>query len=485
MTMLKKLISVTQGLSSGVEPDKHPQAGFIWKDSRNVQSTVSGARKMKGWTKPLTSPDTDTPRGMGQLLDAALTRLFWGTIDAIHSWDGTTVTTPGTGFTGNLSESGTTPASTWSMQEWGAWQIATNGVDTPQIFKGASFASLAGTPPTTAEIVLTLGPHALLFNTNVAGNGYNFSHEDDVEDWVGGVSGSNIIRDFDSDIVCAVPLADRIAVYGKEKLAVLSYLGSPLYFGHKTTINSGIGAVSKKSVVAVRGVNYGLGPNGFFRTDGVRAQDIDLGTVRDTFLADVNSAHLTKINAWHNEVAHEVIWYYPSGTSTEPDKGITYNYITKAWHFLDHGRTASTEQRVFAFPYTAQSDNSILQMNDGEDDAANPITAYVQSHPFPFERQTRNEGSMTLEDVYKYIDAIKLYMANFNSVGIKIRVGVQDELDDNIVFTDVLQLSDPATPIFPMISGRWITLRVESAELGDTWELQGFEAHGKLIGGPH
>lgn len=483
MSMLPKLLEIDEGLNSGVQPDRHPQSGFVWKDSRNVSSTVSGVRKVRGWATDIAKPNTDIPRGMGQLLDGTTTELFWGTVNSIHKWDGSVTSTPGTGFSGNLSSVGTTPATTWSMVEWGAWIIATNGQDAPQIYKGTSFSALTGTPPNTAEIVALLGPHAIFFNTNIAGNEYHFSDEDDVENWTTGASGTKIIRDFDSVIIAVVPLGDRLAIYGSEKMAILTYIGTPLYFGDKVAITTGIGAVSKTSVVSVKNLNYGLSSNGFFRTDGVSVQDIDLGSVRETFQRDVNMDHLTKINAWHNEADQEIIWYYPSGTSTEPDKGISYNYTTGAWHFLGYGRTASTPQRVFPNPYATDSVGAVYKHNDGANDNANPMIAYVQSQPFPFSSGDR-DNQTSMEDVYKYIDAIKLYTANFNSVGIKIRIGVQDQLDDDIVWTDTLQLSDPTVPIYPMVSGRWITLRVESSQLDDTWELQGFVAHGKFLGGP-
>ena len=48
-----------------------------------------------------------------------------------------------------------------------------------------------------------------------------------------------------------------------------------------------------------------------------------------------------------------------------------------------------------------------------------------------------------MEDVYKYVDAVKLYMTNFTSIGIKVRIGFQDELDDDVVFIESIQPPKP------------------------------------------
>lgn len=486
MSLLPKLIAAPLGLNAGIRPDLHPMTlQGVWVDGRNVRMTTTGVRKMPGWTVPFSKLSNLAPRGMGQLLDGSTTELFWGTKEKIFRWTGAVVSEVATGFTGVTDQVGTTPATAWSFVEFGAWILATNGVDTPQIYKGTSFATLTGSPPSTAEIVIKKESYVLLLNTSDSPNGYSWSDSDDPETWVPTAvnqAGNLIIRDFDGPIIAAVNLGNRIAVYGEEKLALITFVGAPFFFGHAIAIDNRIGAVSKHSVVSVGDLNYGLSPQGFFVTDGVTVQEIDQGHVRETFKAEFNTEQQTKVNGYHNALTNEVIWYYPTGSNLEPNKGITYNYVTKTWSFLSHGRTASILQAVFTFPYAAGDNGDIFQHNDGVDDVDAAMIAFVQTHPLSLSVQGRN-GPETLEDFFKYIEAIKLGMQDFVSSGIKIQVGVQARLDDEIYFLDTIQLEDPSKPIYPKVSTRWVTIRIESRELGDTWELQSMLVHGKVVGG--
>lgn len=482
MSMIKKLIAVPRGLNAGIRPDLHPMSlEGVWVDGSNVRMTATGVRKMDGWTKPFTSLGSIPVRGMGQLLDGNTTELFWGDVGDIYRWTGLAVSSVGNSFNGVEDQSGTTPATSWSFVEFGAWVIATNGVDAPQIYKGTSFTALGGTPPADAQIVIKKGSYVLLMNTIANPNGYHWSDSDDPEDWVpvaANQAGDNIIRDFDGPIVAAVPLGDRIAMYGEEKMALLAFIGAPFIFGHAIALENRVGAVSKHSVVSVGDLNYGLSSQGFFATDGVTVQEIDLGHHRETFKAEFNVSQQTKVNAYHNAKSNEVIWYYPSNGSQEPNKGAAYNYVTRNWTFHNFGRTATIQQAVFDNPYAATDNGIIYKHNQGTDDDGEPMVAFVQTHPLSFSLDDE-----TLEDFFKYIDAIKLGMQDFVSAGIKIRIGTQARLDDDIFYIDTIQLEDPSTPIYPKVSTRWVTIRIESSELGDTWELQSLTVHGKKVGG--
>lgn len=477
---LPELLKVTD-TTKGLHPDSHPLQGHLWADGRNVLFDLNGVRKMEGWSAPLTPIGSTPVRGIGQLL-ANLQELFWGDQTNIYRWNTTAVASVGSGFTGNVNETITTPASTWSFLEWGSWMLASNGQDVIQVYKGTSFAALGGTPPTTTEILLKLGAYVLAFNTDDSDTTFEWCDEDDVESWVpgtGSTAGNLLIRDFDSAIVAAISIGDRIAVYGKDRMAIVTFIGTPFIFGYKIRL-SGIGAVSKKSVVEVKGLNYGFSTKGFFVTDGSTYTYIDDGDIRDFVQDDINWSQASKINAHHDAKHTQIVWYYPTASSSEPDRGVTYNYKTKKWSILDHGRTASAERKIFQYPIVATEDGDIYFTNFGVDADGTAMTAYIESFPIPMYGREGN----SLEDFIKYIDELKLAMKVFTGIQLKVRVGVQDRLDDPVIFLDDLIVEDPSAPLYPMVSTRWLTIRVESSAIGDNWSLQGLTVNGKKIGGP-
>lgn len=481
-----KLMDAKAILAQGVDTDAHDLVGLMWDDTRNVRFTKHGTKKMPGWAAAFTPAGSTPVRGIGQLKDGGGQKLFFGNPSTLYMWNSATETVEGSGYTGIEDETINQIASTWSFVEWGNWMLATNGVDAPQVWKGTSFAALTGTPPTTAEILLKWKSFVLAFNTNTAGNHYAWCDEDDVENWVVGsasAAGDNIIRDLDSDIIAAVPLGSDIAVYSEDRQVIIKYSGSPFYFGHFPGLK-GIGAVSKQSVVPVGRMNYGLSRQGFFRTDGSTFEYLDVDVVREGFLDEINWSQKSKICCRHDETDTEVIWYYPTASSQEPNKGIGFNYRTGVWTFYDHGRTSAEARRIFDYPISAADDGSVYFENNGVDADGAILPAWAQTKAFPFtEYRGPDSPPLSLEDFVKYVDAVKLALVRQSGNGFRLRVGTQMNPQDEIVWGDWFYAGLDMDVVYPKMTGRWFTFRVESDQLGDDWELQGLMAHGVKVGG--
>lgn len=489
MNLLPKLFETMQA-NSGLHPDLHPKENYLWKNGENVHFTNTGVRKDLGWevqyTQSAGSPHATYPRGMVARITASTEELHFGNDTKLFVWNGGSLVTDALNFTGNKH--------LWSMIAWGNWILATNGKDAPVIYKGSSYANLGGSPPSTVEVFLVDHAHVLAFNTSVAYNEFAWCHEDDVETWTPtstNAAGSLVIREFSSPIVAAVKLGENIAVYSGKQLAIVRYLGAPLYYGYDVKIHEGISVYNKKSVITVGGQNYGLGEDGFFVTNGIEKEALGDGDILDTFFGELNQNATGVINGFHNSETDEVIWYYPTGSNTEPTKGISYNYKTGQFSFKGYGRYASMASKadgassMFNTPMAfAPPDDSVTQFwnlvshNKGNNADARPLNAFIQSKPIPF-----NSESGSLEDYEKYVEAVKFYLSNYNAEALIVKIGVQDNLDDDIFYFDLVHSEDPTIPVFPEVVGRWITVRLESNEVDATWEVQGFAIHGRVVGG--
>lgn len=493
MTLHPKLLEIRGEIAAGINPDLHPDNQVIWEDSRNVTITAAGVKKMAGWKKTHANSRSDPVRGMEQVLSGKDKLLFWGSYNRLFRLLGDIETDVSRGglYNGQINAAGTTDATSWSMVEWGNWLVASNGIDPIQLYRhnvDSRFRDLndgagynADDPPAFAEVLAKLGPHVIAFNTDEGGNAYEWCDKDDLSVWIptsANAAGGNILRDFDSPIVAAKRLGDRLAIYGNDRMAIMSYLGTPFYFGAKFALKQ-IGAISKHSIVEDGRKNYGFGRRGFFVTDGATYTYIDDGRIRDTVFSEINWEQASKVCAFHKEARGEIIWYYPTGTNLEPNKGVVFNKLRNEWHFLDHGRTSGLELRIFDTPFTADSSGVIYQEETTGDADGSAMTAYVQSKPIAFQSP---EGA-SLEDFVKYIEAIKLSIINKVGSSIKLKLGYKMDLEEDWKWWEARIQSDPKKPLFPEISGRWFTFRLESDQLADTWELQGLTVHGTIIGG--
>lgn len=466
-----------QGLDSGIWRSPHPlRPGIFWQDGRNVWWRDGGTQKMDGYTKAASLTATTTPiRGLGSLLDSASRKLAIGTKDTLYIWDESDMSIAGSGYTGTLTESTIKAATQWSIESWGNWFFATNGVDKPQVWKGigASFTDVANMVVTSAELFVRAGPHLLAFNTSSSRGHFCWSDADNPETWTAttvNAAGSLNIRDIDSEIIAAVPMADRIAVYSQERMYLVSYLGSPFYFGYAPAL-AGIGALSKHAVVSIDRLNYGLSRQGFYMTDGSQFQWIDDPAIRTWFKARMNWSQRSKVCAYHDEDATQVIWYYPT-TSTEPDEGLGYDYQRRNWSIYQHGRTAALERDVFPNPLLADSSGVIYKAHDGYDAAGATLTAYAESAPLDLGDQ----------DAKKLILGIKVGVTGYAGKGVKVQLGSMETLEDSATYSATLTVSTGQSIIPCRISGRWIRVKISSSDMGSGWNVSTLDLYGETFG---
>lgn len=490
MKLHPKLLEVTQ-TNTGVHPDAHPKLNFLWKTGSNVRFTNTGVRKDYGWSvlEQVAVSLGSYPLGAEALVYGNTEELHIGNNKKLMWWDGGSVTEAASIYSGDTEF--------WSFAQWGEWMFAAKGGLATQVYKGTTYASSSGWGSFVPAILVVDHNHLLGFNVGSAGNKFVWSDVDNPEvttPATTNAAGDLTIREFGADIVAAKRLGDTIAVYGGgKKVAIVRYVGAPFYFAYDVTIENGMSVFNKACVVSANGRNYGVGSEGFFETDGITQTEIGNGSVKDTFF-DEFTGITSYIFGYHNSETNEIVWFYPTSTSSNfrPNRAISYNYVTQTFSFKSAEKyyvvEAKTESNTSLFRKplsvggsedTANYTFDILRENDGLNAGSQPLETILQSKPMVF---ATDDGS--LEDYEKIVEAIKLYMGRKYSVDIlKVRIGVQDSLDDDIYYYDVLQVEDPTVPVFPDATGRWVTLRLESREYDADWELQGFSLHGKLVGG--
>jgi hypothetical protein len=100
--------------------------------------------------------------------------------------------------------------------------------------------------------------------------------------------------------------------------------------------------------------------------------------------ANLNTAQRSKISAHHNSDFNELVWDYPSQTSTENNSYLVWHYPTAAdprsfWYHGQRSRTASIGPGVFANPISVDPDGDVYDHEvGGMYDGATP---YFQTGP--------------------------------------------------------------------------------------------------------
>lgn len=467
------IIKLREELKSGQYPGIDWGQVPLWQLGENVEFSPTGPRKIQGWSEiPVTTSSANPCRGIGQIIDGSTQKLFWGTSTNIYRWNTIAESSVAGGLSGSNDATVTTPATQWSFVPYGSWMLATNGVDVPQIYKGTSFSALGvGGQFTTAEIFIARGPHILALNTSVNDKGFLWCDTDDVEDWVptsSNAAGDLVIREASSEIMAAAHLGESVMAYTKEDSFRISYIGSPNYFGYKPAA-TGIGAVSKHSVISVGRQNFGWGREGIWVTDGVTSKYID-APVRDYLNENVNFSQISKVCGYHDEENKSVKWWYQSTSSVDDvDRGIGYSYESGEWFLLGYGMSAVAERQVFSNPLGADANNDIYYMNFGDDADGSALTAWIRTKPM--------DGDNA--DFVKEIDAIRVA---YKGTGLQYRFGVQEDEDDAVTWGSYSSIDNGFDFAEDRLSGRYITLEFYSNALGDNWDVSRADVYGRISG---
>lgn len=180
-----------------------------------------------------------------------------------------------------------------------------------------------------------------------------------------------------STFVQAVETKREILIYTDKSLHSMQFIGEPFIFG-LSQLASNITIMSSASAIATEDVVYWMGIDNFYVHAGQTAQLPC--TVKDKVFLDFNLAQKDKVIAGINSEFGEVIWFYPSASSSDNDKYVIYNYNDKIWYYGNLGRTAWLDRGVRSFPL-ATGNQLIYNHELGFDDDGSAMTAFIESAP--------------------------------------------------------------------------------------------------------
>jgi len=344
----------------------------------------------------------------------------------------------------------------------------------------------AGTPTIAKQVLVSDNDrHVIVFGSDPVDNIgtqdpllIRFSDQEDITTWI--PTATNTAGDLrigsGTKIVCAVETRQQILVFTDVSLHAMQYLGPPFTFGisqlsENTTI---MGPMVAK---AVDDLVFWMGIEDFYVYTG-QVQKLPC-TVRSYVFNDFNLAQAQKVFASLNSSFSEVTWFYPSASSDNIDRYVTYNYSEQVWTIGSLARTAWIDRGINQFPIAAGLDGYLYQHEVGNDDGStmpvSPISAYIEASPIDIQ-----DG-----DSYAFVRRLipDMTFAGTSSgagdVSVNMILKAQNFPGANFSYSDSSAVTRSATvPVEQYtnqanvrLRGRSVALRVESDTVGVRWRV--------------
>jgi len=366
-----------------------------WRDASLVRWYEGTMRPVGGWRKRASSQLTGKCRGLLTWRTNANVRwIALGTHSKLFamSESGTLTDITPAGFTpGNADavlnlgygggpyglfsygtprpDTGTsTPATTWSLDNWGEYLLACSNAD-GKIYEwdldtNNDAVALANAPVSNKAVLVTA--ERFVFALGAGGNARKvaWSDQEDNTTWTPAITNQagDIELETTGSIVAGKRLRGVNLIFTDVDVHTAQYQGAPYVYGFER-IATGCGLISAQAVAAVESVAYWWSPAGFFTYDGfVRPLKCD---VLDYVVNNLSQAQRSKVYAVANNQFGEVWWFYPSATNSEVDSYVVHNYREGHWMIGSLGRTAGTDRGVFNYPIMVSTDGYVYEHEVG------------------------------------------------------------------------------------------------------------------------
>jgi hypothetical protein len=283
-----------------------------------------------------------------------------------------------------------------------------------------------------------------------------------------------------SEIIGAIQSRQEVVVFTDNAVYALQYLGPPDGWG-AVLLGDNTSIVSQNAVAIASGVTFWMGVDKFYKYDGrVQTLRCDL---RQYIFSDLDKDQYAQVFAGTNEGFNEVWWFYCSEGSDVVDKYAIYNYLEDIWYYGSMGRTAWLDSGLRDYPIAATYLKNIVDHESGVDDnsTATPtaIAATITSAEFDlddghnFMFLYRVLPDITFRGSEAESPTARMYMQPLKNSGSGYTTppSVGGENNRPITRTAVLPIEAFTGQIFTRVRARQMSVKVESTDLGVTWQL--------------
>ena len=453
-----------------------------------------------------------------------ITRAVRGTTRAAHS-DGATVTNSteyvawGEAASGDL----VLEPGMWSLDNFGdkaiclihdsacfEWNSAATNAETIRatIISGAPTASRHMLVSTPDRHLVFFGTETTIGDTSTQDDMFiRFSDQEDINTYTPtatNTAGTQRLAD-GSQIMGAIRGRDAIYVWTDTALFTQRFVGQPFTFAF-AQVGTNCGLAGQNACVEVDGAAYWMSENGFFRYAG-KLESLPC-LVEDFVYDDINiESGNQMISAGLNNLYGEVMWFYPSATSSVVNKMVCYNYFDSStqrpvWTIGSLARTMWRDSAIFGLPhaleYDAETDTSFdvigntegrtsyYEHETGTDQNRNStitaIIANITSGDYDITQQRSAQGQQTGVATFKgdgeYLMKIRRFVPDFISQtgNTQITFLLRDFPNDTQASSALgpFTISSSTKKVDTRARARAVALKIANTTTNQSWKLGTF-----------
>jgi hypothetical protein len=378
----------------------------------NANSYTIEAKDTSGST--VTANSSDTGNGGSSVVGAYQINVG---LDVYVQSTGWGVDTWGAGgFGSSTSISSTNQLRLWSIDNFGDDTIAlprggalyywdeSSGVSTRAV-AASTLAGASDVPVAALQIMMSdVDRHVIAFGCNAIGSTdinpmlVRFSDAENAVDWTPTATNSagGVQLSTGSQIIGAYRTRQEIIIFTDAGLVSMRFVGAPFIFSFNE-VASGISMISPNAVTSGANSVYFMDNGGFYQYSGT-AQRLPC-TVLDHVFNDINLEQSFKIFAADIPTHNEVVWFYPSASSDEIDRYVTFNYLENTWSIgtTNDGftRTAWNPAHINNYPIAAgkldtSNSNYLYNHEFGYSADGSEFTAFIESSDFDLDPAGEN-----------------------------------------------------------------------------------------------
>ena len=391
--------------------------------------------------------------------------------------------------------------------EWNS--AATNATDTrATIISGAPTASRHMVVSTPDRHLVFFGTETTIGTPSTQDDMFiRFSDQEDINTYIPtaiNTAGTQRLAD-GSQIRGAIRGRDAIYVWTDTALFTQRFVGQPFTFAF-AQVGTNCGLVGQNACVEVDGAAYWMSENGFFRYAG-RLESLPC-LVEDFVFDDINlDSGNQMVSAGLNNLFGEVMWFYPTSSSSVVNRMVAYNYFDSSpqrpvWTVGTLARTMWNDSAVFGLPhalfYEAGDDASFdvvgntegkttyYEHETGTDQirggTTTAITASIESGDFDISQRRSMTGQSTgmadLRGDGEFLMKIRRFIPDFISQtgNTQITFLLRDFPNDTQASSSLgpFTVSSSTKKVDTRARARAIALKVANTTTNQSWKLGTF-----------
>ena len=475
---------------------------FIKIGTEEISYTgISTSNELTGVTRDVrgTSPDS---HGAGDTVTSTTNFVAWG-----EAASGDLVLEPGMWSLDNFGDKAICLIHDSAVFEWNSAAAGAENIRA-SIISGAPTASRHMLVSTPDRHLVFFGTETTIGDTSTQDDMFiRFSDQEDINTYTPSATntaGTQRLAD-GSQIRGAIRGRDSILVWTDTALFTMRFVGQPFTFAF-SQVGTNCGLAGQNACVEVDGSAYWLSENGFFRYAG-KLESLPC-LVEDFVYNDINlESGNQMISAGLNNLFGEVMWFYPTSSSSVVNRMVAYNYFDSSpqrpvWTVGTLARTMWQDSAVFGSPhateYTAGNDSSFdvvgntegrtiyYQHETGTDQVqggtTTAILANISSGDFDISQRRGITGQSTgiadLRGDGEFLMKVRRFIPDFISQtgATRVTINLRDFPNDARASSSLgpFDITSSTKKVDTRARGRAVSLKIENTSSNQSWRLGTF-----------